>query len=62
MRMFDGVSGGLLVKFVVAVLGNLLIIVFEGMVAAIQCIRLEYYEMFSRFFQGGGKAFKPFRL
>jgi len=49
-------------KPLVFVLGNLLIIGFEGMVAAIQCLRLEYYELFSRFFQGGGTAFKPFSL
>ena len=62
MHMFDNMPGSLLVKALVVVLGNLLIIAFEGMVAAIQCIRLEYYEMFSRFFQGGGKEYKPFKL
>ena len=62
MHLFDNLPGSLAVKFIVAVLGNLLIIAFEGMVAAIQCVRLEYYEMFSRFFQGGGKEFKPFKL
>ncbi|MBP1582419.1 MAG: hypothetical protein J6866_00555 [Victivallales bacterium] len=49
-------------KPLVFVLGNLLIIGFEGMVAAIQCLRLEYYELFSRFFQGGGTSFKHFSL
>jgi V/A-type H+-transporting ATPase subunit I len=53
--------GGVM-SIIVAVLGNLLIIVFEGMVAAIQCVRLEYYELFSRFFQGGGVAYQPFRI
>lgn len=57
----DLTMGGVL-SVIVAVLGNLLIILFEGMVAAIQCVRLEYYELFSRFFQGGGVAYQPFRI
>ena len=44
------------------VLGNIFIIVLEGAIVAIQCLRLEYYEGFSRFFSGRGKAFKPLRL
>lgn len=42
------------------VVGNLVIIVLEGMVAAIQAIRLEYYEFFGKFFSGMGRAYKPF--
>jgi V/A-type H+-transporting ATPase subunit I len=60
--MLKGITFGTLLSIIVAILGNLLIIVFEGMVAAIQCIRLEYYELFSRFFQGGGKAYEPFQI
>ena len=46
------------------VLGNVFIIVLEGAIVAIQALRLEYYEGFSRFFQGDGREFKPlgFRL
>lgn len=44
------------------VLGNIFIIVLEGAIVAIQCLRLEYYEGFSRFFSGKGKAFEPLRL
>lgn len=62
MGMLDGAPGGTLGKVLVAILGNALIIGFEGMVAAIQCVRLEYYEMFSRFFQGGGVEYRPFKL
>ena len=60
--MLKDLTLGTFLSIVVAILGNLLIIVFEGMVAAIQCIRLEYYELFSRFFQGGGKEYKPFQF
>jgi V/A-type H+-transporting ATPase subunit I len=47
---------------VTVVLGNLFIIVLEGAIVAIQCLRLEYYEGFSRFFSGRGKPFKPLRV
>jgi V/A-type H+-transporting ATPase subunit I len=60
--MFKNMTFGTGLSIIVAILGNLLIILFEGMVAAIQCVRLEYYELFSRFFQGGGKAYKPFQF
>ncbi len=44
------------------VLGNIFIIVLEGAIVAIQCLRLEYYEGFSRFFGGKGKAFEPLKI
>ena len=44
------------------VLGNIVIIVLEGAIVAIQALRLMYYEGFSRFFSGDGKAFVPLRL
>ena len=43
----------------VLVLGNLFVMVMEGMIVAIQIIRLEFYEVFSRFYEGGGKPFEP---
>jgi V/A-type H+-transporting ATPase subunit I len=44
------------------VLGNLFILVLEGAIVAIQVLRLEYYEGFSRFFQGTGKAYRPLQF
>jgi V/A-type H+-transporting ATPase subunit I len=44
------------------VLGNSVIIVLEGGIVAIQALRLMYYEGFSRFFSGDGRAFVPLRL
>jgi len=55
--MMDGVG-----HWVTVVLGNLFIIVLEGAIVAIQCLRLEYYEGFSRFFQGQGKQFAPLKM
>jgi V/A-type H+-transporting ATPase subunit I len=42
--------------------GNLVIIVLEGMIVAIQVVRLQYYEFFSKFFTETGIAFSPFRF
>ena len=47
---------------IVLIIGNALIIVLEGMIVAIQVIRLQYYEFFSKFFHETGKEFKPFRF
>lgn len=44
------------------VLGNVVIIVLEGAIVAIQALRLMYYEGFSRFFSADGKAFVPLQL
>ena len=48
--------------WVTIVLGNIFIMVLEGAIVAIQVLRLEYYEGFSRFFIGDGRAFKPLTL
>ena len=47
---------------IVIVVGNVVVIAFEGMVVTIQCIRLEYYELFGKYFSGEGVEYKPFRL
>ncbi len=46
----------------VIILGNILVIALEGLLTGIQALRLEYYEMFSRFYTGGGTAFSPVRF
>ena len=51
-----GSPGGIAVLIV----GNALIVVLEGMIVAIQVIRLQYYEFFSKFFNETGEEFKPF--
>ena len=32
----------------------------EGLIVGIQVLRLEYYEMFSRFYKGSGREFHPY--
>jgi V/A-type H+-transporting ATPase subunit I len=44
------------------VVGNIVIIVLEGGIVAIQALRLMYYEGFSRFFSGDGTEFVPLQL
>ena len=48
--------------WIMIVLGNLFVIVFEGAIVMIQVLRLEYYEGLSRYFHGDGNLFKPLRL
>ncbi|MDE6593956.1 MAG: ATPase [Oscillospiraceae bacterium] len=43
----------------VMILGNLFVMCLEGFLVGIQVLRLEFYEMFSRYYTGGGKAFSP---
>ena len=47
---------------IVVILGNILIIALEGLLSGIQGLRLELYEMFSRFFEGNGKPFNAIRF
>jgi V/A-type H+-transporting ATPase subunit I len=42
--------------------GNAIIILLEGMIVAIQAVRLQYYEFFSKFFVETGVEFSPFRF
>jgi len=44
--------------WVTVVLGNIIIMALEGLLVGIQALRLEFYEMFSRFFTGEGRPFK----
>lgn len=44
----------------VMIVGNAVVIVLEGMIVAIQVIRLQYYEFFSKFFNETGREFAPF--
>ena len=48
--------------WITLVLGNVFVIVLEGIIVAIQTLRLEYYEGFSRYFYGDGTPFRPLRV
>lgn len=46
----------------IVILGNALVIALEGLLVGIQVLRLEFYEMFSRFYSGQGRAFSPITI
>jgi len=52
--------GGALSAALIMILGNAIIIVLEGLIVAIQVIRLQYYEFFNKFFVETGVEFAPF--
>jgi V/A-type H+-transporting ATPase subunit I len=53
-----GVGGAVLVFLV----GNAVTFALEGLVAGIQALRLEYYELFSRVFEIEGRPFRPWHV
>lgn len=53
-----GKSGSILV----IILGNIFVIGMEGLIVGIQSLRLEFYEVFSRFYDGDGRAFEPVNM
>ena len=46
----------------VLILGNIVLILLEGLTVSVQVLRLEYYEFFGKFFRGGGQAYRPLML
>ena len=48
-------------NILIAILGNLVILVLEGLIVGIQTLRLEYYELFSRFYEGSGREYKSIK-
>jgi V/A-type H+/Na+-transporting ATPase subunit I len=42
--------------------GNALAFTLEALVAAVQALRLEYYELFSRVFDSSGRPFRPWHV
>jgi V/A-type H+-transporting ATPase subunit I len=61
-EMVADLPAGPALALLVMTAGNALIIVLEGMIVAIQVVRLQYYEFFSKFFTETGVEFKPFRF
>ena len=53
---------GALAAVLVFTVGNAITFALEGLVAAIQALRLEYYELFSRVFDTEGRPFRPWHI
>jgi len=46
----------------ILVLGNIIIIALEGLIVFIQALRLEYYELFTKYFRGDGIEYVPAKM
>jgi V/A-type H+/Na+-transporting ATPase subunit I len=65
LQAAGGLTGTLLgdlAAVAVFVVGGAAAFALEGLVVAVQALRLEYYELFSRVFVGEGRPFRPWRL
>ncbi|NPA71142.1 MAG: hypothetical protein GXO26_10085, partial [Crenarchaeota archaeon] len=70
LGVVTGVAGAILhsmslimiAVWICAILGNICVVIFEGLVAFIQSLRLHFYEMFTKFFIDGGILFQPFKI
>lgn len=49
-------------KVLILIIGNILILTLEGLIVFIQGLRLQYYELFSKYFKGDGIEFKPLNV
>ena len=58
--MLAGAEAGGSTNWAVVIGGNLFVCGMEGLIVGIQVLRLEYYELFSRFYRGSGRAFEPY--
>ena len=61
-KMISEAYGEGFLYWLLIIVGNVVIIVLEGVIVTIQTLRLEYYEFFKRFFKGGGIPYRPYRL
>ena len=53
---------GIIVAALVFIIGHLFNLVISGMGAFIHSTRLQYVEFFTKFYEGGGTPFKPFKI
>lgn len=58
--MLAGTESDGSINWLIIIFGNLFVCGMEGLIVGIQVLRLEYYELFSRFYRGTGRAFKPY--
>ena len=60
--LWAGGTAGAAAAVLVFVLGNVVTFSLEALVAGVQALRLEYYELFSRVFTGEGRPFRPWHV
>ncbi len=47
---------------IIYIIGNLIVMAVEGLLVGIQVLRLEFYEIFNRFYDGSGHSFSPIEI
>ena len=47
---------------IVFIIGNVFVMCLEGLIVGIQVLRLEFYELFGRFYSGTGVPYQPFTV
>ncbi len=55
-------TANIVLKFIILIVGNILVLTLDGLIVFIQGLRLQYYEMFSKYFHGEGIAFNPVKI
>lgn len=60
--LWGGGPAGVVAGVVLFAIGNAAAFALETLVAGVQAMRLEYYELFSRVFAGEGEPFSPWRI
>ncbi|MEJ5293114.1 MAG: V-type ATPase 116kDa subunit family protein, partial [Candidatus Methanosuratincola sp.] len=58
----SGGSLGIVLSPLLIVVGNVFVVLLEGILVLAQDLRLHFYEWFSKFYSDGGVRFRPFRL
>ncbi len=48
-------------ELAVILFGNIFVMCLEGLIVGIQVLRLEFYEMFSRYYEGNGVPFRTIK-
>lgn len=52
-------SGFIVWQILILIIGNIFVIVLEGLLVFVQTLRLHFYEFFSKFYEGSGIQHKP---
>jgi len=60
LQLSQGAAGSH--NLLILILGNVLVMAIEGLLVGIQVLRLDFYEIFSRFYTGGGRGFASDRV
>lgn len=60
--MLNGTVVGFIFMIVIFIVGHLVNIGLNALGSYVHTMRLQYVEMFSKFYEGGGKEFEPFSL